>query len=93
MITSINASPAYMPTQSGGGNAVELAKLRKEYSACINCSSAKTTEGARNIHKLDNQIKTLEARMEQSKQIAPAAEANRTESATATSGSLIDIYA
>jgi hypothetical protein len=48
---------------SAPGIEVELDKLKKEHSACVNCSSASTESGKRNIQQLDVRIKQLEARL------------------------------
>lgn len=94
MVASIGSTASTVaPVKASGGDAVELARLRKEYSACVNCSSATTSEGKRGIQQLDNQIKTLESRMKMPPQATPSAVIAAATSPATSSTSLIDVYA
>lgn len=66
--TAISSTSTALPPILGGdpktgGAEVALQKLRKEYSACVNCDTADTPEGKRNIDDLGNQIRVLEERL------------------------------
>ena len=87
----VHAARAAANSSTNSGLRVELAKLRKEYSACVNCDSANTQAGKLNIQKLDTQIKSLESRLTTPTQSAAAIQP--TPSADTTVGRLIDFYA
>lgn len=66
---SATAAASHLLTQATGGGPdggarVELAKLQREYSACVNCASADTPEGKLNIQRLETRIGSLQARIE-----------------------------
>ena len=76
------------------GLQVELARVKKEYSACVNCSSADTESGQRNIEQLSTRIQQIEARIDA---VKPS---SRSEALTSTLreqpsaiGSQLDVYA
>jgi hypothetical protein len=83
-------SPRYT-NASTPGLEVQLDKLKKEHAACVNCESAKTAAGQRNIQRLDGQIQQLEARL--SVQSSPASSPATTSKSATTIGILIDAYA
>jgi len=98
MSLSISAASAgYTPTTThapDGGAGVELAKLRREYSACINCATAETPEGQRNIQSLAAQIKTLEARQDEGRtSTASAPDVNAGVVAEPGVARLLDVWA
>ena len=69
MIPAIGAS-ASTPSFSTGGAALQgqLARYEKELSACVNCSTANTTEGKQKIQLISSQIEQIKARIEQATQ-------------------------
>ncbi|CAN5361317.1 hypothetical protein BH11PSE11_BH11PSE11_20450 [soil metagenome] len=48
-----------------GGLEARLATYQKQLSDCVNCDSAKTTEGKTAIQNLSNKILEVQARLEQ----------------------------
>lgn len=74
----------------------DLARYERVRTDCVNCSSAKTIEGKRNIQNLDTQISAIKAKLTVVPQ--PGASASvaggeaRSSTATATAGR-IDVYA
>jgi hypothetical protein len=86
-----STSTAATRTALAPGLKVELEKLRKEFAACVDCSSAKTEAGKRNIQRLDTQIKAIESRLGVGAS-SPAAASTAATSAPARPGS-IDTYA
>jgi hypothetical protein len=72
----------------------ELARYEKVRSDCVNCPSAKTIEGERNIQNLDTQISALKAKLTVVAQ--PDASASGAESRSSTAPAVvgrIDVYA
>ncbi|HEY4367542.1 MAG TPA: hypothetical protein VGN07_09965 [Steroidobacteraceae bacterium] len=94
---TISAAPAAstgvatQTTATAPGMKVELEKLRKEHSACVNCASAETDVGKRNIQRLETQIAQIEARLGV-QGARPTESVDSTVSSTSRSGS-IDAYA
>ena len=76
---------------SAPGVKVQLEKLKKEQAACVNCASAKTDAGQRNIQRLNTQIQQLESRL--AIQRTGRDEAVMTPASSTASLSLIDTYA
>ena len=95
-LTSIGSSP--LSASPGGasntGLRAQLSRYEKERSACVNCASADTIEGKRNIQNIDSEINSLKARLT----AVPRADATvssveaRTATAPAAAGR-IDVYA
>jgi hypothetical protein len=73
----------------------DLARYEKELAECVNCASASTPEGKRNIQDLGAQIGTLKARLSVVPQSGVPASAGESRSATAFSaiGGRVDVYA
>jgi outer membrane murein-binding lipoprotein Lpp len=69
MIPAIG-TPTSTPPYSTGGAALQgqLARYERELSACVNCSTAKTTEGKQKIQEVSSQIEQIKARIEQATQ-------------------------
>jgi len=83
--------------QSGSAGAAiraQIARFEKQRSDCVNCSSAKTTEGQQNIRNLDSQIHSLKTQLLKVQQPASAqrVEGDRSSAARVTAGR-IDVYA
>lgn len=78
-------------TATAASMKVELRKLEREHAACVNCSSASTDAGQRNIQRLEIQIEQIKSRLSvPSTQSADSV--NAPVSSTARPGS-VDIYA
>ena len=72
MVAAIGStSSAVATTAPSGGLRAELARMKKEYSACINCASANTEAGRQNIQQLDTRIQQIQARIDAA--VPPAA--------------------
>ncbi len=90
-------SPGIAVSQTGASKTAlraQLARYEKVRTDCVNCSSASTIEGKRNIQNLDTQISTLKAQLTvvpQSDASASSGEATST-SAPAAVGR-VDVYA
>ncbi len=74
----------------------ELARYERVRTDCVNCSSAKTIEGKRNIQSLDTQISALKAKLTVVQQ--PDASTSRAGSEAVSSSApapagRIDVYA
>jgi hypothetical protein len=90
-------SPASGSAQSGMSKTAlraEIARYERVRSDCVNCSSAKTIEGQRNIQSLDTQISALKAKLT----VVPRPEASTTgaearSSSTPATAGRIDVYA
>ena len=69
MIPAIG-TPTSNPPYATGGAALQgqLARYERELSACVNCSTAKTTEGKQKIQEVSSQIEQIKARIEQATQ-------------------------
>jgi hypothetical protein len=78
---------------SAAGLRAQLVLYKKEYSACVNCSSAETLAGKANIQDLAGQIKTVETRLQQVQTTQPTAEATAPRSPIAALGNQLDVYA
>ena len=78
MIPAIG-TPTSNPPYSTGGVALQgqLARYEKELSACINCSTAKTTEGKQKIQEVSSQIEQIKARIEQATQTRATRQAEK----------------
>jgi phage shock protein A len=90
-------SPAIAASQSGASKTAlraELTRYEKQRTECVNCSSARTIEGKRNIQNLDSQIDTLKAKLTVVAQSHAPASASEARSSTAPSAAgRIDVYA
>jgi hypothetical protein len=64
-VTAIGSASALMPQTAASKPALraQLSRYEKERTDCVNCPSAKTTEGKQNIQKLDTAIKKLEEQL------------------------------
>jgi hypothetical protein len=73
----------------------DLSRHEKQLSDCVNCASASTPEGKRNIQDLGAQISSLKAKLNVVPRASAAASVGEAKSATASSvvGSRIDVYA
>src|SRR4051812_24793067 len=72
----------------------ELARYERVRSDCVNCSSAKTIEGKRNIQNLDTQISALKAKLTVvPKPDASTSGAEARSSTTPATAGRIDVYA
>lgn len=94
MVAAIRSSSSAPTTPAPTGLKGELAKARKEYSACINCASANTDAGRRNIQQLDVKIQQIQARIDAS--AAPASPATAAAASLPDPGvaaGRIDVYA
>jgi hypothetical protein len=72
----------------------ELARYERVRSDCVNCSSAKTIEGKRNIQNLDTQISALKAKLTGVPQpnAATTGVAEARSSTTPATAGRIDVY-
>jgi len=85
------SSASFAPTGSSqSGLQVELAKLKKEQSACVNCASAETQAGKLNIQKLSTQIASVQSKLTQ--QVQPTSTASAV-NASSSFNRTIDVYA
>jgi len=72
----------------------DLARYEKERSACVNCASAETIDGKRNIQTLDTRINALKAQLTTVPRAAPSASVDESRSATApVATGRIDVFA
>jgi hypothetical protein len=73
----------------------DLARYEKQLSDCVNCASASTPEGKRNIQDLSAQIGSLKSRLNVVPRADAAASVGESKTATASSGvgGRIDVYA
>jgi hypothetical protein len=96
-MTAIGSTPT-ASSQSAVSRAAlraDLARYEKELSECVNCASASTPEGKRNIQDLGAQIGTLKARLNAVPQPEASASAGESRSATefAAIGGRLNVYA
>jgi hypothetical protein len=87
-LSGIGSAAGYAGASTSGLQ-VELANLKREQSACINCASADTQEGKLNIQKLATEISSVQLKLEQT---VPQSNATTTLSNNASAGRL-DVYA
>ena len=101
MVTSIGSSPGTSNVLSGTSEAgldAQIARDKKELSACENCESAKTIAGKAKIEALSNKISKAEARLAEIAAARPA-KSRVTDSAapskevSSAKGSRIDVFA
>ena len=97
-MTAIGATTASSMSQPQGSRVAlraDLARYEKQLSDCVNCSSARTPEGKRNIQDLNARIGDLKARLNGVTEATPAAPSGGSSSATASPflRSRIDVYA
>ncbi|TCV87480.1 FlxA-like family protein [Sulfurirhabdus autotrophica] len=67
MIQATGISQAYSTAGSGTASAgleAQLARLQQELSDCVNCASAKTTEGKAKIQAVEAKINVIQARLD-----------------------------
>jgi hypothetical protein len=90
-VSTISSNATPYAGASASGLRVELADLKKEHSACVNCASASTPEGRLNIQKLETQISGIEAKLVENRvsEARPSASVDSGYSATGR----IDLYA
>jgi hypothetical protein len=91
-----SVTPAATTSSGGSGLKAELARVQKEYSACVNCASANTDAGRRNIQQLDIKIQQIQSRIEAATPVAKTASVDTAVSAAAApaaSATRIDTYA
>jgi len=93
-IGSTASSSSHRPV-SGVALRADLTRLEKQLSDCVNCSSAKTPEGKRNIQDLSTRIGDLKARLNVVTEASPAASSDGSGSARGSSflRGRIDVYA
>jgi phage shock protein A len=100
-MTAIGQATAF-PSSMGPsrtGLEAQLARYKKEQSACVNCASSSTAEGKRQIQDLDRKISVTESKLQQVEQAPSPLEVTRSVSAPAAtsgagqSGALVDTYA
>lgn len=68
MVASIGSSTSfsYTPTaKPTAGLEAQIARYKKELSNCVNCDSAKTSEGKTNIQALSNKISSLTSQIQE----------------------------
>ncbi len=88
---AISASPSVV---SKTALRADLERYEKERTECVNCVSAKTPEGQRNIHNLDAQISTLRTELTAVARPDASASASEARSSTAPAAAgRIDVYA
>lgn len=58
------SNPVPDPVTTTAGIEAQIARYKKELSDCVNCESAKTTEGKAEIAAIASKISTAEARIE-----------------------------
>lgn len=95
-MTAIAATAATTATfsQSTGSRVAlraDLSRYEKQLSDCVNCDSARTPEGKRNIQDLDARISTLKAQLNIVPQAGSGAAVG--ESVSPTASGRIDVYA
>jgi hypothetical protein len=96
-MSTIAAIPSSASQSTGSRVALraDLARYEKQLADCVNCASATTPEGKRNIQDLDARISTLKAQLS----IVPPADSgaavneSRSASRSLTTGGRIDVYA
>ncbi len=67
MIQATGLSQAYSASSLGPASAgleAQLSRLQKELSDCVNCDSAKTTEGKAKIQAIEGKINAIQARLD-----------------------------
>jgi len=74
MLAPIGSSTSFAlissPVKPKAGHDAELAKLQKELSDCVNCNSAKTSEGKTKIQAVAGKISAIKAKDEASNNVA-----------------------
>jgi outer membrane murein-binding lipoprotein Lpp len=106
MPQSIAISTTSAATSAYGGGApsavslqAQLQRYQKQLSECVNCASAKTPQGKSDIQAISARISQIEQRMVQAANASSApldaglSAAKPATSASATLGSLIDVFA
>jgi hypothetical protein len=79
---------------SAAGLQGQLARFEKELADCVNCASAKTTEGKQKIEAISLRISQIRERIEQASQLRSCLQANGPASVpSAGLGRLIDVKA
>jgi hypothetical protein len=71
----------------------DLARYEKQLSDCVNCASASTPEGKRNIQNLGAQISTLKAKLNTTPQADVTARESKSTGVLSAVGGRIDTYA
>jgi hypothetical protein len=88
MVSAIGSSPASsaVSTTVASTAAIEaqIARDKKELSNCVNCESAKTSQGQADIQTLTNKISIAEARLAEISAANPANQASALTSTTAS---------
>jgi len=68
MVASIGSSTGFSFTPTAkptAGLEAQIARYKKELSNCVNCDSAKTSEGKANIQALSNKISKLTSQVQE----------------------------
>lgn len=92
-----STTPAFSQGASSQGTGsrvalrADLTRYEKQLSDCVNCSSAKTPEGKRNIQDLGTRISALKAQLNVAPQASGGSAVEKASSAPASRG--IDVYA
>jgi hypothetical protein len=94
-MTAIGSStPAFtQSTVSRVALRADIARYEKQRSDCVNCVTAKTPEGKRNIEDLDTRITALKAQLKSVPQAASAAPVDQQASESRGARVRIDVYA
>ncbi|MBC7685177.1 MAG: hypothetical protein H7176_08105 [Bdellovibrionales bacterium] len=81
-----NGAPAFAMLQA------QLQRYEQQLSDCVNCASAKTSKGQRDIDTINARIAQLKARMEQADDAQKPTQSNAPRSPDGVGGR-IDVYA
>jgi hypothetical protein len=86
-------SPSSPSASSSVSLRADLARYEKQLSDCVNCASASTPEGKRNIQDLGAQISTLKAKLNTTPQTDVTARESKSSGLLSAIGGRIDTYA
>ena len=94
-LVGITSSMAYAGSgTSAAGLQGQLARSEKELADCVNCASAKTTEGRQKIEAISQRISQIRERIEQASELRSSRQADAPVSLpSAGLGRLIDVKA
>ena len=69
-ITSLPSSAAFTGVRPQGiGLDAQLGRLQKELAECVNCASAKTTDGQAKIQAVSDKISAIKSRINDAQQV------------------------
>ncbi len=63
-ITGVGTASVVFPVAASAGLEAQLARLQKELSECVNCDSAKTSDGKVKIQTVFDKISGIKAQLE-----------------------------